>query len=136
MNSTQHRVGDTVHILPSDSARWAGTYEVTKVNPTTYRLKSPTVAGLKAHHSMVHAGPTPPEPEVTLVPLALNLMPGTPVRFTRGITTDKEQVYVITGNAPRGYRLFPLGGARHYKTNVPASMIEVVTEIDGWRATS
>jgi len=141
-NTAAHRVGDTVHITALDSARWAGTYEVTKVNPTTYRLKSPTVGNLKAHHSMVHAGPAPlpavaaaTAPSVDVIPMS-SLKPGTPVRFTRGITTDRDRIYVVTGTAPRGVRLFPLGGSNRYHTNVPPAMLEIVTEIDGWRADS
>jgi len=141
MNNTLYRVGETVHILPSDSPKYGGTYKVTKVNPTTYRLAGDVHSNLKAAHSYVHGGPLSqdevsgpaPEPEVERTAL-LNLMPGTPVRFIRGHTTDKTKLYVITGTAPRGYRIFPLGGAHRYHTNVPGSMLEVVTEITDWRA--
>lgn len=128
----EHKVGDTVHILPSTSALYAGTYQVTKVNPRTYRLASEVHDNVRAAHEHVHAGPMPALAPLT--PHSVNLQPGTAVRFTRGHTTDKEQIFVITGNAPRGYRLFPLGGSRRYHTNVPATMFEIVTRIDGWTA--
>jgi hypothetical protein len=138
---TQHKVGDTVHILPSVSPKYAGTYKVTKINPTTYRLTGEVHSNLKAGHDYVLAGPLPGEPEQAATPHATTvpldtLKPGTAVRFTRGITTDKDRIYVVTGNAPRGYRLFPLGGSNRYHTNVPATMLEVVTTIDGWTAAS
>lgn len=137
----QHKVGDTVHILPSFSPKYGGTYKVTKVNPTTYRLTGSQATNLKATHDCVYAGPLPDEPTaataaiVTPMPL-LTMQPGTVVRFTRGTTTDKERLYVVTGNAPRGYRIFPLGGSHRYHTNVPPTMLEVVTRIDGWSATA
>jgi hypothetical protein len=137
---TTHRVGAIVHITPLDSARYAGTYTVTKVNPTTYRLTNDTVANLKASYSMVHAGALDGDTFGTIkgaveVPLPTEHFDSGTVVTLNGVRgVDPKSLWVVTGNVAKGYRVFPLGGSRRYYTGLPAARLTRVTAIDGWKA--
>ena len=126
-----HKVGDTVHITMSDSTRYAGTYEVVKVNPTTYKLTNDRVANLKAPHFMVHAGAA--NGAVAVAPLPdESFESGTVVTLTGVRNVDPKTLYVVTGRTDRGYRVFVLGGSTRYYTGIPAARLTRVTKIDSW----
>jgi len=132
-----HKIGDTVHIRAIDSAKFAGTYTVTKVNPSTYALTGERAASLKAPHAMVHAGPlgSAPTPVLTQVPVPVFLDNGTVVKV-RAKNVDPDALYVVTGQVSRGYRVFPLGGSSRYYTGIPGDRLTVVTEIHDWKVQS
>ena len=66
---TTFSVGDTVHITRDASPRWAGTYDVAKVNRTTLRLVGNLAPnGLKAPMAMVSPGPRPTAGNCTACP--------------------------------------------------------------------
>lgn len=137
--TTEYRIGDTVHITVEQSARWAGTYTVAKVNPTTYRLigdKAPN--GLKAHKSLVSTGPLPSarrtRATVSVDPSPEYFQPGSVVTLIEQWHGDPSQLWVVTGQTGDRYRLFPLGGSDRYLRGVAPSRMKRVTRIDGWTA--
>jgi hypothetical protein len=137
--TTEYRIGDTVHISIAESPRWAGTYTVAKVNPTTYRLigdKAPN--GLKAHKGLVSAGPLPSTGRATATvsvdPLPEYFHPGSVVTVEGVRNGDPSQLWVVTGQTGDRYRLFPLGGSDRYLRGIPPTRMKRVTRIDGWTA--
>ena len=128
-----HKPGDIVHINRTESAKYAGTYTVVKVNPTTYVLKGERAANLRAPHDMVHAGEQPGAPVVTQVPIPEFFDNGTVVKI-RARNIDPETLFVVTGQTGRGYRVFPLGGSARYYTGIPSDRMTRVTEIHDWKA--
>jgi len=130
--TTMHNVGDTVHIDRATSAKYAGTYRVSKINPTTYILSNDQHPTLKAPHGMVGAG-TPDTGDAAVVPVE-SFQPGAVVTL-RGVRgADPARLFVVTGSVPKGYRVFPLGGSDRYYTGVPAAKLVRIATIDGWAA--
>ena len=132
---TTFSVGDTVHITRDASPRWAGTYDVAKVNRTTLRLVGNLAPnGLKPPMAMVSPGPMPTAGTAAAVEPPEVLQPGTVVRLIGVRNVDPDALYVVTGQAPRGARVFPLGGSDRYYTGIAASRMKRVDRIDGWTA--
>ena len=133
-------VGTTVHITPADSEKYAGTYKITKVNPTTYRLSNDKIVNLKAPHSFVKAGElsgrkvVPVGGGIVEFEPPVTLQPGTVVTLNGVRGVDATALWVVTGSVPKGYRVFPLGGSTRYYTGLPAARLTVVKTIDGWQA--
>lgn len=133
-------VGSTVHILPEDSRTHAGTYTVVKVNPTTYRLqRQGDGAFLRASHDFVRPGELPrfivtSTPESTMVTRSEEHFDNGAVVtvYMRGVNPDA--LWVVTGETPKGYRIFPLGGSARYYTGVPSRLLTRVTTITEWTA--
>lgn len=131
------KVGDTVHITRAESARWTGTYKIDKVNPTTLILSNETVPRLKAHQALVKAGALNGAAPATITEIPFpteRFLTGTVVTVSGVRGVDSEALWVVTGESPKGYRIFPLGGSDRYYRGIPAARLTKVTEIDGWKA--
>jgi hypothetical protein len=129
-------VGDIVHITAQASAAHAGTYVIIKVNPTTYRLRREgDGALLRATHSYVQPGPLPQNGATSITAIRDEEHFDTGSVVTARITgVDPAQLWVVTGETAKGYRIYPLGGSRRYYTGIPSSRLTRVTSIKEWTA--
>jgi hypothetical protein len=135
-------VGSQVHIARQESPAHVGTYTVLKVNPTTYRLRREgDGALLRAAHNFVQPGPLPKYDITHDSEAGTTTVRRNEEHFETGAVVtikiqkvDPAQLWVVTGETARGYRVYPLGGSTRYYTGIPSSRLIRVTEIDGWRA--
>ena len=130
----QHKKGDTVHVTRRDSPKYAGTYTVEKVNPKTYKLvREGDGMRLTASHELVQAGRLEDQTSISLIPVepVQHFLTGTVVSID--LPQLRGNLWVVTGEVARGYRVFPLGGSRGYYTGIAAEKMTEVTEITDWK---
>lgn len=128
------RVGDTVHLGYADSPKYAGTYKIIKVNPTTYVLSGDRSKNLKVHHELVSPGPLSLTASTTAVVEQEEFFDSGSVVHIKAKSINPDTLFVVTGQVSRGYRCFPLGGSPRYYTGIPARQLTRVTEIHDWKA--
>lgn len=124
MQITDLAVGMEVHMDPtqSASAKFHGTtYIVQKVNPKNVKLQDEDGNRVNASPFYLAPGRANPNDLGPCPEPAVYFQNGTVVRLR-----NKAELFVVTGQTAKGYRIFPLGGSMRYYTGVASSALTEV----------